>query len=136
MGVIIRLMTGHIELNMYCNTLMIKDSDGVIPINPECEQCATAEMEDVEHFILKCPTYDFARMHLFNDLDLIWDGFERGTNVDLGSILFPYTIKMHDSDKEMALNDQVDCWKAILKYVRRTGRFSSLYRIDFDRLLE
>ncbi|MCP4988761.1 MAG: hypothetical protein GY928_22740, partial [Colwellia sp.] len=136
MGVIMRLMTGHIELNEYCFHIGIKDSDDEVPNRPECEQCSTNENEDVEHFILRCPKYDLARMRLINDLDDIWDGFENGTNVDLGSILFPYTIKMDDTNRDMELNNQVKCWKALLRYVHRTGRFSSLYRIDKDKLLE
>ncbi len=136
MGVLMRLMTGHIELNEYCFRLGIKDSDGEIPERPECEQCSTNENEDVEHFVMKCPTYDFARMRLISELDDVWDGFEHGANVDLGSILFPYSIKMDDTNRDMELNNQVKCWKAMLRYVHRTGRFSSLYRIDKDKLLE
>ncbi len=73
---------------------------------------------------------------MFSELDDIWGGFERGTNVDLGSILFPYSIKMDDTNREMELNNQVKCWKAILRYVHRTDRFSSLYKINKDKLLE
>ena len=66
-GIIMRLMTGHIELNEYLYNKQMKCPKlENIPINKKCDYCKCNET--INHFILKCKRFQNQREILRNKL--------------------------------------------------------------------
>ena len=57
-GMIVRLISQHIELNHYLATHSIKDpSTHNLVLSPKCTKCNNNRDETVPHYMMKCPKY-------------------------------------------------------------------------------
>ena len=69
-GIIIRMVTEHIELNQYLFKYNIKNPvNKKVPASPDCNYCE--QLETVNHFLIKCKKYKFQRAKLFKKLSKI-----------------------------------------------------------------
>ena len=126
-GMIIRLISEHIELNDYLFSKQIKDpEDQSIPQSPFCDYCN--EVENVEHFLTNCKKYQKQREILYQNLTKINHRYKYKKFQSVKFLLFPYKL-FHNN-----LNQQTKVWKEILSYTKHTNRFSNLYDVRTKEL--
>ena len=126
-GIIIRLLSEHIELNKYLFKLQIKcPTKEEIPNSPECNFCN--KKETVGHFLTKCNKFKKQRSKLINKLSKINHKYRYKKFQTPKFLLFPYLLQ-HNNIKKQAM-----VWKEILNYTKETQRFNNLYRIDLKQL--
>ena len=126
-GVIIRIITEHIELNQYIFKYQMKcPNTNKIPESPYCIQCD--KLETVHHFLLKCKRYSHQRYKLFQKLIKINYKFKYTKFKSTKFLLFPYLV-YHTN-----ITQQITIWKEILNYTKNTQRFKNLYQIDLKQI--
>ncbi len=139
MAIISRLLTNHIELNLFLHIFQMKDTNGEIVDSPICDQCQTGANESVEHFLMHCPSYHEQRQMLMNELQQIWPGYNNPFHQTLRNILLPFLIvdrSMTDKYNRCPITtaSQAEIWKHICRFVKRTRRLKDLYRVDMTKL--
>ena len=115
-GVITRLRTEHIDLNVYNNVIYAKGTQ----TDMNCEECA--RYETVRHYLLDCKRYDVQRKEFIDELKNISVEFEKETNLNVMRILFNYKYQKKPFKKEN-IEIRVEILKAVCKYVAKTKRF-------------
>ena len=126
-GIIIRLITEHIELNKYLFKLKIKCPKlDKIPDSPYCTTCD--QIETVNHFINRCKTYKTHRKKLYNKISKINNKYKYKKFQTIKYLLFPYLLHQNSIPKQIMI------WKEILNYTKITNRFKNLYRIDINQI--
>ena len=126
-GIIIRLITEHIELNEYLFRLKLKcPKTKEIPPTNKCNTCYS--IESVRHYILKCKKYKTQRQKLKKKLIKINHKFKYQKFQTMKYLLFPY--KIHNNSKKQ----QAQIWREILSYIKGTKRFENLYDINLKEI--
>ncbi len=131
-GMATRIISEHIELNQYLHKYELKNDENIIQSSPNCSYCN--EIESVEHFLLNCNKYQPQRTKLFNNITKIWSGYNNGWNISIGTLLFPYIIKLNNI-RQISNDETLMIWKEILSYTRSTNRFKNLFKINLDKLV-
>ena len=126
-GIIIRLITEHIELNQYLHSKQIKcPTNDKIPPSPNCTKCN--KPESVKHFLTSCKKYKYQRSILSSKLRQCHGIFRYYNKIPIKYVLFPYLIK------KIEIHQQITIWKEILNYTKNTKRFKNLFKIDTNKL--
>ena len=127
LAIMIRLITGHIELNSYYHKykIKLKDNNNQPLKSPNCTKCQTPET--ISHYILKCKLYKKQRTKLINKISKISNEYHNGANITMNNIIFP-NIKI------IPLNKIPTIWKEILSYIRNTNRFNKIYGINIENI--
>lgn len=122
-GILMRLLTDHIELNDYLSRKRIKcPSLDIIPDNPYCERCN--EIENVNHFVMHCRNYSIQRYKMLQNLCKINYRFKYPKFRKIQYILFPYLLNGN------GMLQQILSWKELLSYSKQTHRLNKLYGIN------
>ena len=115
-GVITRLRTEHIDLNVYNNVIFAKGTQTEM----NCEECG--RYETVRHYLLDCEKYESQRQEFINELKNISMEFEKENNINIMRILFNYKYQKKPYKQEN-IEIRVEILKAVCKYVAKTKRF-------------
>ena len=116
-GIISRLRTEHIDLNLYNSVIYAADSK----TDPNCEVCDM--YETVRHYLLLCDKWDLERADMFYKLSEIDSQFLIEKNrFNILRLLFPhlYQKRPHKLDNILI---RVKILKCICEFVRKTKRF-------------
>ena len=126
-GIIMRLLSEHIELNEYLHQKKLNcPINNKVPPSPNCIQCN--EPENILHYIMQCKKFETQRHKLFQNLSRINHKFKYNKFRSLKYILFPYKLFNTTTSQQIAI------WKEILSYVKNTQRFANLYQIQLNKL--
>ena len=126
-GIIVRLITEHIELNKHLFKHQIKcPKTEQIPFSPNCQYCN--QIESVTHFLTKCKLYNVQRNQMMNKLIKINHRYKYEKFKSMKYLLFPYRLQHNNITKQTMV------WKEILNYTKETKRFSNLYHINLNNL--
>ena len=131
-GIIIRLITQHIELNNYMAQHQMKDRNTNDPIlSPLCPNCPDKHEETVTHFLTKCKQYSNHRNKLYRNISKLLfknkiPNIRKYLHIQF--LLFPYLIP------KSTIITQTLIWKEVLSYVRSTNRFYNLRFIKIDEI--
>ena len=86
-------------------------------INPMC--ACGADVETMEHFLLRCRFYSNQRLELFDNLERANPGFKNLSDKDQVSFML-YNSKIITSE-----NSNQNIIKTIIKYLKETGHFEN-----------
>ena len=126
-GIMVRLLTEHIELNQYLFKLQLKcPITKQIPPSPNCGHCE--QIESVNHFLTKCTKYKFHRKSMYEKLTKINHKYKYIKFQTIKFLLFPYLLQHNNIHKQILI------WKEILSYTKSTNRFKNLYQIDLNQI--
>ena len=127
MGIIIRLITGHIELNAYYfkYKMKINKNDDKPIQSPNCNDCKCPET--VSHYLLKCKKYKKQRNKMFLKINKICNEYRNGANVNIHNLIFPFIIRCN-------IKQTLQIWKEILSYIRASEKWKSIYGIDINNI--
>ena len=124
-GIMMRLITEHIELNKYLFFHNIKcPQTDQIPPSPNCNYCD--QLETTNHFLINCRKYKMQRSKFFSKLNKINHKYQYKKFRTIKFILFPYLL-LHNN-----FHNQTMVWKEILNYTKATNRFNNIHHIDTD----
>ena len=115
-GVITRLRTEHIDLNVYNNIIFAKGTQ----TSMNCNECK--RYETVRHYLLDCKKYKQQRKDLIEELKDISDEFVIRKNQNVRRILFNFKYQEKPYELEN-IEIRVKILKAVCKYVAKTERF-------------
>ena len=115
-GVITRLRTEHIDLNVYNSVIYAKGTKTEM----NCEECG--RYETVRHYLLDCNKYEKERDVFINELKDISVEFEKETNVNVMRILFNYKYQKKPYERDN-IEIRVAILRAVCRYVAKTRRF-------------
>ena len=125
-GIIIRLITEHIEPNQYIFRLKLKyHKTNQFPSLPDCSFCDN--IKSVNHFILKCKMYNNQRDIMLKKRKSINYRYISSKFRTIKGLFFPYLL-FHSSIKK-----QCSVWKEILNYIKVT-KFENIYQIDKNQI--
>ena len=119
-GIIMRLITEHIELNQYFFKCKINAQ------TPEC--CFCNKIESTNHFLIKCKKFKIQRLKLFNKLSAINHKYKYKKFQSIKYSLFPYKLQHNDIKKQSLI------WKEVLSCTKETKRFEHIYDINIDKI--
>ena len=107
-GVIIRMITEHIELNQYLYKLQLKcPVSNEIPSSPDCLTCRRPE--STKHFLLHCKKFAQQRYKLFSNLSRINHKYNYSKFRIMKYLLFPICFGEQHSPTDVV-------WKEVLSY--------------------
>eukprot|EP01083_Nonionella_stella_P132170 401728_1 len=81
-----------------------------------CKLCDRNEIEDIQHFMMKCDQFEEQRRILRSDLCSIYTRFSLNRTFQVKNLLYPYR------NQRMTHFNQKKVWHGVLKYVRSTKR--------------
>ena len=126
-GIMVRLITDHMELNEYLFNKQIKcPKSDTIPDTPKCDQCNANE--SIYHYIMKCTKYNQQRSKFRYNLCKISNIYRSNEFFQLKYLLFPYHTP------NITIIQQIAIWKEILSYTKNTNRFQNISRMDTTKL--
>ena len=115
-GIITRLRSEHIKLNLY-NSVMCGNCDSF------CNYCRKLEvLETVRHFLIDSPKYEKQRNEMRQALIEIDINFKNEKNFNARRLLFPHWYQKNPGKIEK-LYDRVNILKLVCQYVSSTLRF-------------
>ena len=120
-GIIARLRTEHIDLNLY-NSVIFASGEQT---DPKCDG-SCCFYETVRHYLIDCNQWHVEREDMFWELKQIDVRFEKEKNRNnIMRVLFPhlYQKKPHKLENIMI---RVKILKSVCKFVSRTQRFKSV----------
>ena len=128
-GIIIRIISQHIELNKYLFNKNLKDPNTNEKIlSPICNQCSNKSEESLPHFLMKCPKYTRQRTRMIKNIKRVCKQMNKPKYKTIKYLLFPYLIP------KCNISVQIQIWKEILSYIRNTKRFTKLRFIDLNNI--
>ena len=141
-AMIVRLLSEHIELNAYYHRFdydPTRNKDGPRqewePRHTAlCQHCRPNDPvhEELEHFLLECSAHDTARQCMYRDLRQIHPQINTTltkTKVTKAVLLYPNLTW-----PRLSTVIHLRVWKALLRFVKRTGRFADLYGLNTANL--
>ena len=116
-GIISRLRSEHIDLNLYNNVIYSNGNQ----TDPNCENCNF--YETVRHYLIDCERWDVQRADMFYKLSEIDEKFKLEKNRNnIMRLLFPhlYQKRPHKPEK---IQQRVKIIRLVCKFVSETKRF-------------
>ena len=129
-AMLVRLISGHIELNAYYNKFNYdptrdqsqpRQNSDPRP-SAECQHC-NAPRETIHHVLLECPAYATARQTMMNSLDRLHPLIQHrlSTTTSALPLIFPHVFW-----PELSTQLHAAVWNKMLKYIRLTQRFDDV----------